>query len=92
MDTRNSARPKGRAFACDLGGVNQNPGEKISHESRVTLHRSPSCRDFVNCTGACRAEMLHYYVADGFACAVLETKSHQLRRMCEDGDGQGLAP
>jgi hypothetical protein len=54
-------------------------------KSRVTLHCRPSCRNLVNCAGQCRVEMLHYYVADGFGCAVHETKSHQLRRMPVDG-------
>jgi hypothetical protein len=51
--------------------VDKNPGEKISLESRVTLHCRPSCRNLVNCPGECRVEMLHYYVADGFGCAVV---------------------
>src|SRR6202048_3792895 len=35
--------------------------------------------------------MLHYDVASYFGFSVQQTCSHQLRRMCEDGDGQGLA-
>jgi hypothetical protein len=35
--------------------------------------------------------MLHYDVASYIAFSVQQTCSHQLRRMREDGDGQGLA-
>jgi hypothetical protein len=49
--------------------------------------------------GECRKEhkgrrylqMLHHDVAGYFAFSVQQTCSHQLRRMREDGDGQGLA-
>ena len=38
-----------------------------------------------------KTTMLHYDVASYFAFSVQQTCSHQLRRRCEDGDGQGLA-
>jgi hypothetical protein len=69
------------------------------HESRVVFRCGPDCRNLVNDGSECRKnlqdprqlQMLGYDVAFYFGRAVQQTFGGQLRRMSEDGDGQGLA-